>query len=582
MATVEVWAPRASLVEVDVDGRRCRLTSSTDRAGWWAASVPGMTHGTRYALVLDGGDPLPDPLARRMPAGTHAASQWWDPSRYAWGDQAWSGRDFHDPRTLLYELHIGTFTTQGTLDAAIERLDHLVDLGVTHVELMPLAAFDGARGWGYDGVALNAVHEPYGGPDALCRFVDAAHARGLAVLLDVVHNHLGPSGNYWGRFGPFFTERHVTPWGAAINLDDAGSDDVRSILTASALRWLEEFHLDGLRLDAVHALRDERAVPFLEVLAAQVEVAEHRLRRPLVLVAESDRNDPQTVAPRGAHGLGLTAQWDDDIHHALHWLLTGEVGGYYADFGSCDAVGHALERGFLHDGRYSSFRGRRHGRPIDFAATPHRRFVAALQTHDQVGNRARGERLSQLVSADRLAAGAALLLTLPYTPMLFMGEEWGASTPWHFFTSFDDDELARAVTEGRRLEFAPYGWNSADVPDPQAQATFEVSRLNWAEPDEPEHAELLEWYRALVALRATGHLSAPVSCRWEAGGDGRPRWFEIRCGGQASLVSFVDEPIIVRPALEGASLTLAWRGGAAWDQDGQLALAAGCSAVMNS
>ena len=207
------------------------------------------------------------------------------------------------------------------------------------------------------------MHEPYGGPDALCRFVDAAHDRGLAVLLDVVHNHLGPSGNYWERFGPFFTDRHGTPWGSAINLDDAGSDDVRSILATSALGWLEDFHLDGLRLDAVHALRDERAVPFLEVLAAQVEVLEHRLRRPLVLVAESDRNDPQTVAPRGARGLGLTAQWDDDIHHALHWLLTGEVGGYYADFGSCEAVGHALERGFLHDGRYSSFRGRRHGRP---------------------------------------------------------------------------------------------------------------------------------------------------------------------------------------------------------------------------
>ncbi|WP_431953503.1 malto-oligosyltrehalose trehalohydrolase [Actinacidiphila sp. bgisy167] len=495
----DVWAPDAGEVEVRVDGRAHDMERDPGRRGWWYAEVPA-GHGSRYAFVLDEGPPRPDPRSRRQPDGPEGASAVVDHDRFAWAHE-WAGRPL--PGAVLYELHVGTFTTAGTFDAAIERLPHLADLGITHIELMPVCPFPGTHGWGYEGVSLWAVHEPYGGPDGLKRFVDAAHGHGLGVVLDVVHNHLGPSGNHLPAFGPYFTDRHHTPWGDAVNLDAPGSDEVRAFLVGSALAWLRDYRLDGLRLDAVHALVDTRAVHLLEELSTAVDALAAAVGRPLFLIAESDRNDPRTTDPREAGGLGVHAQWNDDFHHALHTALTGESQGYYADFAASpvQALAKVLRRVFFHDGTHSSFRGRAHGRPVDLATTPGHRFLAYTQTHDQIGNRATGDRLGASVPAGLLAAAAALVLTSPYTPMLFMGEEWGARTPWQFFTDHDDPELAAAITRGRRREFAEHGWKAEDVPDPQDPATRLRSCLDWSEPSAPPHAELLAWYRRLIALR---------------------------------------------------------------------------------
>ncbi len=396
-------------------------------AGWWHSSLE-LTAGTRYRFAVEGGEPIPDPRALRLPDGPDGAAEIVDLAQLTWADAGWTGLDLAD--TVIYELHVGTFTAAGTLDAAAEHLDHLVELGVGLVELMPLASFPGRNGWGYDGVGLWAVHEPYGGPHALARFVDACHARGLGVCLDVVYNHLGPSGNRLPELGPYFTDQYRTPWGQAVNLDGPGSDEVRRFVIDNALMWLGDLHLDALRLDAVHALHDERALPLLEELTAEVDRLAARLGRRLWLIAESDRNDPRTVTPRSDGGVGVHAQWADDVHHALHVALTGETQGYYADFAEPGALAKVLGRVFLHDGTWSAFRGRTHGRHLARSTTPGWRFVVSLQTHDQVGNRATGDRLSATLDVGMLACGATLLLTGPGTPMLFMGEEWGASAPW--------------------------------------------------------------------------------------------------------------------------------------------------------
>ena len=588
---VSVWAPRAATVDVvPPEGAAAapgsgvaRLAADPVRPGWHAGEVGWLAAGVQYLLSLDGDDPGPDPLARRLPAGVHGPAQSWDPAAHPWSDRGWPGRDLADGG-VVYELHVGTFTHGGTLDTAAARVGYLRDLGVSHIQLMPLAAFDGPHGWGYDGVALNAVHEPYGGPDALCRFVDAAHAHGLAVLLDVVYNHFGPSGNVWERFGPFVTDEHSTPWGGAINLDTPGSDDVREILLASARGWLRDFHLDGLRLDAVHELHDSRAVSYLEELSEAVDALAVEVGRPLAVVAETDRNDPAMVTPRAGGGTGITAQWDDDVHHALHVLLTGETKGYYADFGSAGAVAHALEHAFLHDRRWSTFRGRTHGRPVDWSRTDPWRFVVSLQTHDQVGNRALGERLAALAGPDVAACGAAVLLTLPYTPMLFMGEEWGATTPWQFFTSFGDRRVAAAVTAGRREEFAGHGWTADQVPDPQDPATFERSQLDappaWTQ--DTSDARLLRWYRDLLALRrhepdlagaCAGSVpdAGPVAtaggirCSWSAPADGPPEWFVVARGRWRTVVNLtgVEQGVPLGGGhWDRATVRLAWRDGA--------------------
>jgi maltooligosyltrehalose trehalohydrolase len=502
MTAFTVWAPDAGRVDVEVAGRAVPMSPVGGRPGWWTADADADA-GTDYAFRLDGGEPLADPRSPRQPYGPDGASRTYDHGAFGWTDDHWRGEPVGG--AVIYELHVGTFTPAGTLDAAIGRLDYLVSLGVTVVELMPVAAFPGEHGWGYDGIGLWAVHEPYGGPDALKRFVDACHGRGLAVFLDVVYNHVGP-GNKLASFGPYFTDVYTTPWGPAVNLDQAWSDEVRSFIVDNALMWLRDYHFDGLRLDAVHAFQDHRAVHILEELAVAVDGLATAARRSLVLVAESDLNDPRLITSRAAGGYGLSAQWDDDFHHAVHALVTGERQGYYGDFGAVAGVAKVLTRAYFHDGTWSSFRNRTHGRPVDTLTTPAYRFVVFDQDHDQVGNRAVGDRLPATLAAHphrdgllRIAAG--LVLTSPFTPMLFMGEEWGADTPWQFFTDHTDPLFADAVSNGRRSEFARHGWAFADVPDPQDKDTFLRSKLDWAQPDREPYYSLLDWYRALLALR---------------------------------------------------------------------------------
>jgi maltooligosyltrehalose trehalohydrolase len=534
---ISVWAPNASRVRVVSGGAEQEMVAGDD--GWWTAELP---RDVDYAYLLDDAEaPVPDPRSYWQPKGVHGPSRRYDHDRFPWTDAAWTGRAL--PGSVIYELHVGTFTPGGTFDAAIERLDHLVELGVDLVELMPVNAFDGTHGWGYDGVLWYAVHDPYGGPDSLKRFVDACHARGLGVLLDVVYNHLGPSGAYLDRFGPYFSTRHHTPWGPGLNLDGPGSDVVRRYVLDNALGWLRDFHLDGLRLDAVHALADERATHLLEELAAEVDVLEAHLRRPLTLVAESDLNDARLVTPREAGGHGLDAQWADDVHHALHTAVTGERQGYYADFGSLATLASTVAHPFFHAGTWSSFRGRVHGRPVDTRRIPGHRFVVYTTDHDQVGNRATGDRPSQTQPRGLLAVAAALVLTSPYTPMLFMGEEWGASTPWQFFTSFDDPDLGEAVRTGRRGEFAEHGWDAEDVPDPQDPATRERSVLDWAEPGRDDHAWLLDLYRRLIALRrARTELTDPRLDRVEVTYDEDERWLVVHRGDLRVVTNLGTSP----------------------------------------
>ncbi len=502
-----MWAPLHDRVRVLVDGTAYPLTRAA--GGWWRTEVDDEGSGTAYAYLLGEDEtPLPDPRSLWQPNGVHAASRRYDHDAFWWTDQAWTGRQL--PGSVLYELHIGTFTQEGTFDAAIEKLDHLVALGVDLVEVLPVNAFDGPRNWGYDGVGWYAVTENYGGPDEFKRFVDAAHARGLGVVLDVVYNHIGPSGAYLDRFGPYFAGRNI--WGPSLNLDGPWSEGVRRFVIDNALMWLRDFHVDGLRLDAVHALPDSRATHLLEQLAVEVEALSAHVGRPLSLIAESDLNDPRLITTREGGGYGLHAQWADDIHHSLHAALTGESQGYYADFAAAGltGLGHVLCRAFLHEGTWSSFRRRNHGAPVDTRRIPGHRFLAYLQNHDQIGNRAAGDRLTQTVSPGLLACGAALVLTAPFTPMLFMGEEWGARTPWQFFSSFEDEALRATVAEGRIAEFAEHGWGEVEIPDPSAESTFLDSKLDWDEPAQEPHATLLELHRELIALRkAWPELSDP-------------------------------------------------------------------------
>ncbi len=509
--------------------------------GWWRATVDAAPDA-RYGFLLDD-DPalLPDPRSPRQPDGVHEPSQLWQ--RPELTDTGWDGRSVQG--AVIYELHIGTFTATGTFDAAIDKLDHLVDLGVDFVEVMPVNAFSGTHGWGYDGVLWYAVHEPYGGPDGLVRFVDACHRRGLGVLIDAVFNHLGPSGNYLPRFGPYLSSAS-NPWGEGINIADAQSDEVRRYIVGCALRWMRDFHADGLRLDAVHALFDTTAIHILEELAAETDALAEQLGRPLSLIAESDLNDPRMITPRPEHGHGMAAQWDDDIHHAIHTAVSGERQGYYADFGSLATLAKTLRHGFFHAGTYSSFRQRRHGRPLDTSTIPATRLLAYTCTHDQVGNRALGDRPSQNLTYGQLAVKAALVLCSPYTAMLFMGEEWGASTAFQFFSSHPEPELARATAEGRKREFADHGWDADDIPDPQDPQTFQRSKLNWSEVSDGEHAKLLQLYKDLIALRRSeSDLADPWLDNLIVDYDEADRWIALRRGGLTVACNLGAEPVRV-------------------------------------
>ena len=586
MSRFDVWAPRPERVRLVLDGhdaRERRVVDMTRRDdGWWtpATAVPEQGEVDYGYLLDDDPQPRPDPRSRRQPAGVHALSRTFDPAAYDWGDGAWTGRQLAG--SVIYELHVGTFTPAGSLDAAVERLDHLVSIGVDLVELLPVNAFNGSHNWGYDGVQWFAVHEEYGGPPAYQRFVDACHARGLGVIQDVVYNHLGPSGNYLPLFGPYLKEGRNT-WGDLVNLDGPGSAEVRRYILDNVAMWLRDFHVDGLRLDAVHALVDSTRPHLLEQTAIEVAALSAHLGRPLTLIAESDLNDATLVTPREAGGNGLDAQWSDDFHHALHVALTGETHGYYADFAPLTALAKVCERGFFHDGTWSSFRGRPHGRPIDRATMPTWRLVVCSQNHDQVGNRAAGDRLSDPTYShlddDQLACAALLTLCGPFTPMLFQGEEWAASTPFAFFTSHPEPELGRATAEGRLAEFAEHGWDASTVPDPQDPETFTRSKLDWAELASQRGARLLAVYRELAALRRSlPALTDPAftSVRCEAHEESR--LFLMWRGELLIAVNFGDDVADV-PVDRALDLRFATPGGADL-RDGRLTLPGHAGALL--
>ncbi|GAB4079741.1 malto-oligosyltrehalose trehalohydrolase [Modestobacter muralis] len=535
-----VWAPLPERVRLSLDGQVHDM--QRDDAGWWRVTAPAESESD-YGFLLDDTEPArPDPRSRRQPDGVHGLSRRYDPSSYSWGDRAWTGRPLAGG--VVYELHVGTFTREGTFDAVIRNLDHLVDLGVDFVELLPVNGFNGTHNWGYDGVAWYAVQESYGGPAGYQRLVDACHQRGIGVIQDVVYNHLGPSGNYLPEFFPIFAEGGANSWGNAINLAGPDSDEVRRYIIDNALMWLRDMHVDGLRLDAVHALVDERATHVLEEMAMEVEKLSVAEGRPLTLIAESDLNDPGMVTPRMAGGKGLDAQWSDDFHHSLHTQLTGEAQGYYADFaaGGLGGLAKVLTGAFFHAGDWSSFRRRHHGRPVDTKALPGWKFLGYLQDHDQIGNRAVGDRISASVSPGMLGVGATLVLTSPFTPMLFMGEEWGASTPWQFFTSHPEPELGKATAEGRIGEFAEHGWDAEVVPDPQDPETFTRSKLDWAELTEEPHAHVLAVHKALIALRrAHPDLVDPDLSAVAVSWDDADRWLVVRRGSLRVVANLSDQ-----------------------------------------
>ncbi len=549
-AEFAVWAPIPQRVRLDVAGTLHPMQRAA--GGWWRATLDAAPDA-RYGFVLDD-DPqvLPDPRSPRQPDGVHERSQLWEPS-HGWTDGQWQGRSAAG--AVIYELHVGTFTVDGTLDSAIDKLDYLVELGVEFVEVMPVNAFSGTHGWGYDGVLWYAVHEPYGGPDALVRFVDACHRKGLGVLIDAVFNHLGPSGNYLPRFGPYLSSAS-NPWGEGLNLSDADADEVRQYIIDCALRWMRDFHADGLRLDAVHALLDTTAIHILEELSTETDALAEQLGRPLSLIAESDLNDPRLITPRDRGGYGMTAQWDDDIHHAIHAAVSGERQGYYGDFGSLETLATTLQNGYFHAGTYSSFRGRRHGRPLDKKTIPATRLMAYTCTHDQVGNRAVGDRPSQNLDFGQLAIKAALALGSPYTAMLFMGEEWGSSHPFQFFTSHPEPELAMATAEGRKAEFAHHGWDAYEIPDPQDPQTFSRSKLDWGEADIGEHARLRNVYQRLIALRhSEPDLTDPWLEHLSVDYDEAQQWLVMRRGTVSIACNIGVDPVTVPVSGE---VVLAW------------------------
>jgi maltooligosyltrehalose trehalohydrolase len=500
-----VWAPNVRELSLHILGPQERLLPmQRGEFGYFTALAGDVNANSRYLYQLDGSRELPDPASRYQPDGVHGPSQVVDIREFRWNDRGWKGIALD--RTIFYELHVGTFTPEGTFAAAIVKLDELAALGVTTIELMPIAQFPGERNWGYDGVYPFAPQNSYGGPAGLQRFVDAAHARGLGVSLDVVYNHLGPEGNYSAAYAPYFTERHRTPWGSAINYDDAESDHVRRFFISNAQYWLESYHIDALRLDAIHGIFDFSARHVLAELKSEVDALSKRMGRPFYLIAESDLNDARILQPAERGGYNLDGQWSDDFHHSLHTLLTQEKSGYYADFGSMEDLAVTLKQGWRYTGQYSRYRRRRHGNSPE--GLPSTQFVVSNQNHDQVGNRAKGDRLSTLVDFEslKLAAGATLLS--PFIPLLFMGEEYGEIAPFAYFTGHGDPDLVEAVRRGRRAEFADFGWATDEIPDPQAEDTFRASKLDRKLVDCEPHKTLFRFYQELIRLRQKQKLGA--------------------------------------------------------------------------
>ena len=557
-----VWAPDASKLAVKM-GDAEHAMSGPDVYGWWRASIADAGPGTDYAFLIDADSkPYPDPRSPWQPEGVHGTSRLVDHAKFPWTDAGFNPPPL--PSAIVYELHIGTFTPEGTFDSAIRCLDHLVDLGITHVELMPVAEFPGHHGWGYDGVALYAVNQAYGGPYALKRFVNAAHQRGLAVLLDVVYNHFGPVGNYTGKFGPYVTSTHRTPWGDAVNFEGPGSTQVRRFFVDNAIMWMRDYHIDGLRLDAIHEFNDRSATHFLEQLSTEIDALSADLGRSLALIAESDLNAPIVVTSREARGYGIHAQWSDDFHHALFTVLHAEPGkGYYSDFGSLQKLAKALQCVFVYDGAYSMYRERHHGRPVEGLSA--HRFLGFIQNHDQVGNRAVGDRLEHIVGMDRAKVAAGIVFTAPLVPLIFQGEEFAASSPFQYFADHDDPVMARSVSEGRLSEFAAFGWDRSVIPDPEEPETFRRSKLNWNQIHEGRHAEMLDWYRRLIHLRRTTPALNDGELRnVNVSFDEERRWLVMNRGGEQTPVKILcnlGETTIDLPNPDGLPIALASRVG---------------------
>jgi maltooligosyltrehalose trehalohydrolase len=564
-----VWAPDAESVDVRLVGTKDRwVPLSRDGRGYHHGYLEGIQPGQRYLYRLNGQTERPDPASRFQPEGVHGASQVVSP-RFGWTDRDWFGWPLRD--YILYELHVGTFTEEGTFDAVIPHLARLRELGVTALELMPVAQFPGKRNWGYDGAYPFAVQNSYGGPEALKRLVNACHQHGLAAVLDVVYNHLGPEGNYLGEFAPYFTERYQTPWGRALNFDGPDSDEVRRYFLENALHWQTEYHFDALRLDAVHAICDFSAVPFLEELGLAAHRQAETLNRRFYLIAESDQNDAKLVAPRALGGYGLDAQWSDDFHHSLHVLLTGEQTGYYADYDGLRALAKTWREGWAYTGQYSRYRRRRHGNSP--RQTDARQLVACAQNHDQVGNRMRGERLAELVSFEALKTAAGALLLSPFVPLLFMGEEYGETAPFQYFTSHSDPDLVEAVRQGRRREFASFKFQG-EAPDPHAVLTFEQSRLDLSRAGPGRSGVLREYYRELIGLRK--RLPALAGAEKETArvreyAAEKTLWVQYESGREAVVVllCFSREPVVLEiPLSRGSWHTILDSGQARWDGPG--------------
>jgi maltooligosyltrehalose trehalohydrolase len=547
-----VWAPSHTLVELHIVApNEQRIAMTRDAAGYHYAVVDDCGEGTRYTFVLDGRE-RPDPASRLQPEGVHAPSEV-VASDFEWHDAGWTGVALDD--YVVYELHVGTFTEEGTFDAAITKLDDLKELGITAVELLPVAQFPGTRNWGYDGTYVGAAQASYGGPRALKRLVDACHQRGMALLLDVVYNHLGPEGNYLGEFGPYFTDRYRTPWGLALNFDGPRSDDVRWYFIHNALQWIDEFHIDGLRVDAVHAIIDHSAEPFLQDLCDAVHRRAAELGRRIYAIAESDLNDPRVITPKEELGLGFDTQWADDYHHSLHTLFTGEQDGYYEGFPpKVSNLARVLKSGYLYTGQHSSYRGRKYGRAPK--TTEGAKFVISMQNHDQVGNRLMGERTAALLPPEKARLAAAATILAPFLPMLFMGEEYGEKAPFQYFTSHSDPDLIEAVRAGRREEFDDFLWQG-EAPDPHDEETFRRSKLNWSLRSNAEHAAMWTLYRDLLALRRdTPALRTLDLSRVETHAEDEQRVLLVLRDDVLVAFNFADEPRVVTLPFEGAWRTL--------------------------
>ncbi|AWB84331.1 malto-oligosyltrehalose trehalohydrolase [Corynebacterium liangguodongii] len=539
----EVWAPFAHDVRLLAEGAEYQMESDASRSGWWVAdaAAPAPHDGQRYAYRLfDGTDwskPLPDPRSRAQPEGIHGPSEVVS-ADFEWTDGAWGGAELRGQ--VIYELHVGTFSEAGTFAGVVDKLDYLLSLGVSAIELMPVQPFAGTRNWGYDGVDWYAVQESYGGPRGLKALIDAAHARGIAVILDVVYNHFGPDGNYNGAFGPY-TTAGSTGWGDVVNISGPASDEVRAYILGAVEQWLGEFHADGLRLDAVHAYDDRRAYSIMEDIQALADSVAASTGVPRTIIAESDLNDPRVISPASVGGYGLTAQWLDDVHHCLHTLISGEHHAYYMDYGTVEVLADTLRHGYRFRNTYSQFRRRTHGRALDLSITPPWRLITYTTTHDQTGNRAAGDRPSHNLTAAQQVLKAAVVLCSPFTPMLFMGEEFGARTPFPFFCSHTDDELNRLTREGRLREFSRLGWDPEDVLDPSSPETFEAARLDWT--FDASQDEIFEAYQALIGLRA--HYGLARTDLRELKVENSDTWLTMGDDAVVLAANFSDTPVDV-------------------------------------